>query len=189
MSLPASGPEHARQVPAGKAPSAAVGIDAVGPVVVVSDAGPLIALGRLDLLQVLGALFSEVQVPEVVVAECMARPGNPDAQRIRQALDSGLLLACTAPPGLLAGLEAGESAAINRALDLGAALLMDERAGRQRALALGLAVTGTLGVLVRARRRSLVGPLAPLVAALRVSGQRFSHAAVAHALAALGEAA
>ena len=187
--MPASALERARQVPAGKTPSADRDIDAVGSVVVVSDAGPLIALGRLDLLPVLGALFREVQVPEAVVAECMARPGNPDAQRIRHALDSGLLLSCTAPPGLLAGLEAGESAAINHALSLGAAVLMDERAGRQRALLLGLAVTGTLGVLVRARRRGLVGPLAPLVAALRASGQRFSHAAVAHALAALGEAA
>jgi len=189
MSLPASGPEPTRQMPASKAPSAPQGFGTAGPVVVVSNAGPLIALGRLDLLHVLGALFSEVQVPEVVVAECMARPGNPDAQRIRHALDSGLLLACAAPPGLLAGLEAGESAAINHALSLGAAVLMDERAGRQRALLLGLAVTGSLGVLVRARRRGLVGPLAPLVAALRASGQRLSHAAVAHALAALGETA
>ena len=81
----------------------ATGINAAGPVVVVSDAGPLIALGRLDLLSVLGALFSEM--------------------------------------------------------------------------------------LVRARRRGLVGPLAPMVAALRASGQRLSHAAVAHALAAVGEAA
>jgi len=187
--LPASGPEPTHQGPASQAPSAVLGIGALGRVVVVSDAGPLITLGRLDLLPVLGALFSQVLVPEVVVAECMARPGNPDTLRIRHALDIGLLLPCIAPPGLLAGLEAGESAAINHALSLGAAVLMDERAGRQQAQALGLAVTGTLGVLVRARRRGLVGPLAPLVAALRASGQRLSHAAVAHALAALGEAA
>ena len=58
----------------------------------VSVAGPLIALGRLDLLPVLSTLFREVQVPEAVVGECMARPGNPDAQRIRHGLDSGLLL-------------------------------------------------------------------------------------------------
>ena len=98
----------------------------------VSVAGPLIALGRLDLLPVLSTLFREVQVPEAVVGECMARPGNPDTPRIRHALDGGLLLACTAPLG---------------------------------------------------------APVAPLVEALRASGQRLSHAAVAHALAALGETA
>ncbi len=154
---------------------------------VVSDAGPLIALGRLDLLHVLGQLFTQVQVPEVVVSECMARPGNPDTWRIRAALDSGLLQSCVLPPSLLPGLEAGESAVIIRALQIGAAVLMDERAGRAHAEQLGLAVTGTLGVLVRARRRGLIGPIAPLVAALRASGQRLSHAAVAHALAMLGE--
>ena len=165
---------------------AAAGSATTGPLVV-SDAGPLIALGRLDLLHVLGALFSEVQVPEVVVAECMARPGNPDTLRIRYALDTGLLLVCGAPAGLLAGLEAGESAAITRALAVGAAVLMDERAGRQRALAMGLAVTGTLGVLVRARRRGLIGPLSPLVASLRAGGQRLSRDAVAQTLGAVGE--
>ena len=60
MSLPASGPEPASQVPAGKAPSADRGIDAAGPAVVVSDADPLLVLGRLDLLPVLGTLFREV---------------------------------------------------------------------------------------------------------------------------------
>ena len=139
---------------------------------VVSDAGPLIALGRLDLLHVLGLLFTQVQVPEVVIAECLARPGNPDTARIQAALDSGLLQSCAPPPVLLAGLEAGESAAITRALQIGAALLMDERAGRAHAEQLGLAVTGTLGVLVRARRRGLIGPLGPLVTRLRASGQR-----------------
>jgi len=44
----------------------------------VSDAGPLISLARLDLLTVLASLFAEVQVPEGLVVECMARPGNTD---------------------------------------------------------------------------------------------------------------
>lgn len=177
-------PTSAPDTPAQRAAAAEPGL--VGPVVV-SDAGPLIALGRLDLLHVLGLLFTQVQVPDVVVAECLARPGNPDTRRIQLALESGLLQPCVLPLVLLPGLEAGESAAITRALQIGAAVLMDERAGRAHAEQLGLAVTGTLGVLVRARRRGLIGPLAPLVSTLRTSGQRLSHAAVAHALAMLGE--
>jgi len=156
--------------------------------VVVSDAGPLIALGRLDMLHVLQHLFVEVQVPEEVILECMARPGNVDTVRIRAALDSGLLQRCMAPPYELAGLEVGECAAISRALEIGAALLVDERAARAPAVALGLVVTGTLGVLARARRRGLIRPLMPLIAALRASGQRLSHQAVAQALTACGEA-
>jgi predicted nucleic acid-binding protein len=153
----------------------------------VSDAAPLISLGRLDLLPLLRALFTEVQVPEIVVDECLARPDNVDAQRIRKALASGLLLSCPAPPTPLAGLQPGESAAIARALEIGAALLVDERAARAHALSLGLAVTGTVGVLVRARRLALIGPLAPLLAALRASGQRLSDALVRQALSDVGE--
>ena len=158
------------------------------PTVVVSDAGPLIALGRLDLLHVLQHLFAQVQVPDEVIFECMARPGNADTVRIRAALDSGLLLRCVAPPLELAGLELGECAALSRALEIGAAVLVDERAARARAVALGIVVTGTLGVLARARRRGLIGPLMPLIDTLRASGQRLSHQAVAQALAASGEA-
>lgn len=66
---------------------------------------------------------------------------------------------------------------------------MDERAGRAHALALGLTVTGTVGVLVRARRGGLIGPLAPLLAVLRASGQRLSDALVRQALFEVGEAA
>lgn len=156
--------------------------------VVVSDAGPLISLGRLDLLRLLGALFSEVQVPEVVIGECLARPHNADAQRIRQALEEGLLIVCASPAQpTLPGLEPGESAATLHALAINAMVLMDERAGRAQALAMGIAVTGTLGVLVRARQHGLVGPLTPLVAELRATGQRLSQATVQAALARVGE--
>ena len=42
--------------------------------IVVSDAGPLISLGRLDLIGLLSALFAKVLVPEAVIRECLARP-------------------------------------------------------------------------------------------------------------------
>ena len=53
---------------------------------------------------------------------------------------------------------------------------------------MGLLVIGTLGVLVRARQRGLIGPIGPLIAALRASGQRLSQPVVLHALGAVGEA-
>ena len=45
-----------------------------GSQIVVADAGPLIALGRIDALQLLPRLFARVEVTETVVAECLARP-------------------------------------------------------------------------------------------------------------------
>ncbi len=49
--------------------------------IVVADAGPLIALGRLDALHLLPKLFAEIQVTATVLDECLARPGLIDAQR------------------------------------------------------------------------------------------------------------
>lgn len=156
--------------------------------VVVSDAGPLIALGRLDLLTLLPALFAQVQVPQAVLNECLARPENADAARIRAAVGQGWLTPCDATPIAAEGLDLGERAAIARAVEIGAALLADDRAARQHALGLGLVVIGTLGVLVQAKRTGHVAAIRPLVELLRASGQRLSHAAVAEALAAAQEA-
>lgn len=184
-------------LPAGPPEAMAAAADAPAwPRVVVSDAGPLISLGRLDLLKLLPALFSRVQVPEAVIGECLARPGNNDAQRIHLAVDSGWLLPCTANDLDLPGLDLGERAAISRALALRAdlpaghqvALLADDQAARQRAKALGLAVMGTLGVLVLSKRGGLVDAVAPLIETLRAGGQRLSHEAVMQVLRAAGEA-
>lgn len=155
---------------------------------VVSDAGPLISLSRLDLLHLLPKLFAQVQVPDAVLEECMARPDNADAQRIRAALDQRWLFACQASPFARAGLDPGESAAIGRALQIGAGLLADDHAARQCAQELGLRIIGTLGVLVLAKRAGHLSAVRPLVERLRASGQRLSHAAVAQALSAAREA-
>jgi predicted nucleic acid-binding protein len=157
------------------------------PIAVVSDAGPLIALGRLNLLPLLARLFSQVQVPEVVLAECLARPGNADTLRIQLAVQQGVLQVCAVDARHFPGLDPGESAAITQALATGALLLIDERLGRAQARALGVAIAGTLGLLVRAKQLGLVTAVAPLIADLRDSGQRLSHQAVLATLAAAGE--
>ena len=156
--------------------------------VVVSDAGPLISLGRLDLLSVLPKVFAQVQVPRAVLKECMARPDNADTLRIQAALDQGVLAACDAVPIVRDGLDPGECAAIGRALQIGAGLLADDLAARQCAVELGLSIIGTLGVLVLTKRAGHVPAIQPLVERLRASGQRLSHAAVSQALSAANEA-
>ncbi len=156
-------------------------------VVVVSDAGPLIALGRLDLLELLARLFDEVQVPEAVLRECLARPELPDAQRIQLALGNAWLRSCVAPPGRVEGLGASESAAIGRALEIGAVLLADDQAARVQARRRGLVVIGTLAVLILAKRKALLPAVAPLVEQLRATGHHLGDAAVSEALKLAGE--
>jgi uncharacterized protein len=154
---------------------------------VVTDAGPLIALGRLDLLSLLPRLFEEVQIPEAVLAECLARPELPDATRVQAAVRHEWLRVCQGEPVARHGLGAGESQAIGRAIEIGAALLSDDRAARQHAMELGLVVTGTLAVLVSAKRKGMVPQVRQLIEQLRASGYWLSDTVVTAALNAAGE--
>ena len=156
--------------------------------VVVADSSPLIALARLDLLVLLDHLFDQVQVPTVVFAECVARPELADARRIQAAADRGAFMLCEAQPVQAPGLDAGESYAIGRALEIDAALLADDLAARRYALARHLVVIGTLGVLVRAKHQGMVPLLRPLIESLLAGGHRLSESTVAQALHAAGEA-
>lgn len=158
--------------------------------IVVADAGPLIALGRLGVLHLLPALFAEVQVTATVLAECAARPGFIDAQRIEQAVRDGWLKPCDdqfeKPSGRL---DPGEASAVARALEIDAGLLLDDRAAVVYARALGLKVIGTLGLLVLAKRRGLIEQVATLIGQLQVGGHYLGPSAVQAALHAAGEAA
>lgn len=54
---------------------------------VICDAGPLIALGKLNRLHLLADLYSEVQIPHAVYSEVVTqglRRGSPDAETVRR---------------------------------------------------------------------------------------------------------
>ncbi|MBK8895256.1 MAG: DUF3368 domain-containing protein [Propionivibrio sp.] len=156
--------------------------------IVVADSGPLIALGRLDALHLLPALFSEIQVTATVLAECAARREFVDAQRIDLAVQAGWLKPCEdhfeGPGGRL---DPGEASAIARALEIDAGLLLDDRAAVGYARALGLKVIGTLGLLVLAKRRGLIERVSPLIGQLQAGGHYLGPNVVQAALHAAGE--
>ena len=134
-------------------------------------------------------MFAQVQVPQQVLDECLARPGQADTDNILAAVHAGWLQPCgLVAPLLVLTLELGETAAITRALQIGVGLLADDHAAREAARARGLAVIGTLGVLALAKRAGLVDAVAPLIDTLQAGGQRLGQAAVADALALAGEA-
>lgn len=89
---------------------------------------------------------------------------------------------------VLAEIDAGEAAAVALALDRDADLLLiDDAAGRRAAGALGVAVRGTLGVLVTAKAAGVLAAVAPVIGALVREGFRASGAVVDQALHACGE--
>lgn len=128
-------------------------------IVVVADTSPLNYLVLIDCQELLHALYERVFVPKAVIEELADRrtPAKvrtwaacaPDWLKIR---DIQRLF-----DAALAGLDPGEREAIQLAQEEHAdLLLMDERIGVKLARQRGLAVTGTLGVLIQAGRRGFV---------------------------------
>ena len=131
--------------------------------IVVPDAGPLIYLAGAGQLALLPALYDEVVVPRVVWDEvAVAGAGLVGAAEV---LAVGWLRIedVTPDPTLALVLDRGEAAAIPLAERLHATLLVDDADARQVAVARGLVVVGTLGVLLVAKRRGLLRNIAAVL--------------------------
>ncbi len=158
---------------------------------VVCDTGPLIALAKLDRLALLDALFSGAFIPSAVHRELLAKTG-PDATRLSAVLGHSVHVHPQASllPEVAArseGRGAGEQEAIALARHLGALLIMDERPGRVAARSAGLRVTGTVGLLLRAKAVQLVPEVGPLLDELRRHGYWLSDGVLATARELAGE--
>lgn len=84
-------------------------------------------------------------------------------------------------------LDQGESEAIVLAQELGATLLIDERKARTIAAALGIPLTGTVGVLLEAKRSGIVSQIQPLLDNMLLAGVRLSTRLYDNALKLAGE--
>jgi predicted nucleic acid-binding protein len=125
----------------------------------VSDTGPLHYLVLIDKVEILPQLFTTVLLPMSVRAE-LDRPETPTRVRTCVTEPPGWLEIRQAPATddpRLHSVHEGERDAIALAVQIGADLLLrDDRAGVAVARALGLAATGTLGLLVIAQAHGLV---------------------------------
>ena len=129
---------------------------------IVSDTSALSALAKMAWLEWLRLRWERVAVPGAVWRELKAIGDESGCQRLSDAQSEGWLTIHSvadrkAVESLAEHLDAGESEAIVLALQLQAsALLIDEMDGREAAKKLGLATTGTLGIIVWAKRNGLV---------------------------------
>jgi predicted nucleic acid-binding protein len=141
---------------------------------VVSDTGPLIALAKVDQLALLQQLFGQVLIPPMVQRELFAKYGV-EFDRLNRALPDILHVASVSsvlPQVEVATLrlDPGERQAIALAYEQSALLLIDDRLGRAAAQSLGLAVTGIIGLLLRAKELGLVAGVRPMLEDMRDRG-------------------
>ncbi len=162
--------------------------------VVISDAGPLIALSRIEQLGLLKKLYGTVLIPVAVQNELCCDTNLPGARYLRLALEDGWVevLDLVDETGALVRLrlilDPGESEAILLAEHIGGRfLLIDERRGRQVAKSRHLKVAGIAGVLLAAKQKGLLDAVAPELEALRRAGYRLSAQLIDEVLRLAGE--
>ena len=151
--------------------------------VVVSDTSPLHYLILCNTVDVLPRLFRQVVIPPTVFRE-MQQPNTP--LLVRQwasALPSWVAVQTPKVLTLPLDIDAGEMEAICLAQEIhAAAVLMDDRAGRNAAKQCGLAVIGTIGLLEQAAIRGLI-ELPTVLARLRQTNARLDPELIQAALA------
>lgn len=157
---------------------------------VVSNTTPVSNFIRIGQLALLRRVLGRIAVP-VQVAEEMDR-GEHILGRWRDAPGADDLFVIAPQDGpflrqLDLQLDAGEAGAIALAVEHGALLVIDEIAGRKVAAHHRLRITGTLGVLIEAKRQGHVPAVRPLLDALAQAQFHVSSALRARVLREAGE--
>lgn len=139
---------------------------------VVSDTTPLISLMKLNHLEILKDLYNEIYIPNAVYKEIEFGKNKKyykDLSLIKwinivEILNKDEL-------NFLKPLDSGEAEAIILAKELKSDLIIiDEKIGRYYANNAHLKVTGTLGILLKAKRLGLIIELKPLLNELTSKG-------------------
>ncbi|MEA3349962.1 MAG: hypothetical protein U9Q82_05015 [Chloroflexota bacterium] len=134
--------------------------------IVICNAGPLMALGKLNRLELLTDLYNEIQIPQAVYKEVvtagLAR-GAPDAQVVRLFCSQRQLPVVSVSETTMMDytpqviLDPGETEVLALAQSvMNPFLLMDDEVARAEARRLKIQVRGTLGVLVQAHRSCIL---------------------------------
>jgi len=155
----------------------------------VFDASPLIALGKAGLLDLLEEMCVERVIPQAVVEEVNAgRDDDPAKLWLLSDPPVSIIPASILPVVAEWGLGSGESAVVSFALgNPGFEVVLDDKAGRTCASALGLQPRGTLGVLILARKQGIIAETRVHVEALLKAGYHLSAELVAVVLEESGE--
>jgi len=132
---------------------------------VVSNTAPIISLLKLSKLELLKELYQEISIPYAVFQEIEAGRNKTYYQdvsaiawiKIQEITDKKALK-------YFLDLDAGEAEAIVLANEIGADLIiLDERLGRFHAKHADFNVTGTIGILIKAKSKGLIPAVKPLL--------------------------
>lgn len=136
---------------------------------VVSNTTPIISLLKIDKLHILKDLYGNILIPKEVYNEIEAGKDKEfyidlskiEWIKIEHVQDKK-------SPAYFLDLDKGEAEAIVLANEKEADLIiLDEKLGRYHALHIGLKITGTLGILLKAKQSGFISEIKPLLYELK----------------------
>ena len=160
---------------------------------IVTNSTPLIELSKINQVELLQEMYGSILIPEEVYIEVVVDgTGKPGAAEIKAAewihcqsvTDKNQVMRLHNLPSL----HLGECATIVLAQEINADLvILDASAARQEAIARGLPVIGTVGVLLTAKTQCVIPAVKPILDNLRAQGTRISQTLYSQVLVKAGE--
>jgi predicted nucleic acid-binding protein len=129
---------------------------------IVANSSPLIALGRLDRLDILKILFGKIYIPNAVYQETVLETIiESQRESISKSISANDIIVCepTKEHTFRRKLHTGEKGVLNLALEKKASgIIMDDKRARKEAKELGLQLSllYTTDILKGAERRGLI---------------------------------
>lgn len=141
------------------------------PAIIVSDTSCLVLFDKLGKLDLLKSLFGKITVTDIIKKEFgkpmpeFIKVKNPKNKVYQKVLENTL--------------DSGEASALALALEEPEHLLIiDEYIGRKEAKRLQLTVTGTMGILIRAKEKGLISSVSEIIAEIEKTNVRLSESLI-----------
>ncbi len=156
--------------------------------IVFSNTTPFIALSCIDRLDLLPTVFGRIHVADAVAEEC-ATGGDIFVPKLTELPWIHIVENPKSQHyDALSSLDKGERHTILSAVEMNADIvIIDEKTGRKIAEHMGLSVTGTLGVLLKAKQMGKITSFADCVNAMLENGIRYNMSLVRRLASQVGE--
>ena len=130
---------------------------------VIANTTPIIALADIGQLEILHDLYEEITIPNAVFEEIVSEP----ARSMVSESDWIVIENVSHPEQKMlyrSRLHAGEVEVMILAQEKNADLaIIDDKAAKKTAKFLGIKVTGTMGILLKAKQKGLIEEVKPLI--------------------------
>jgi predicted nucleic acid-binding protein len=154
---------------------------------IVVNTNPMLSLGKMQALEIVGKLPFEFVSPTEVETEILVGANQGYDVQIPEWLKI-LRLQNPLSPLAIASLDVGEAAVIQLALEQNIGLVcIDELKGRRAASAVGLKIIGSLGLIGKAKTLGFIPEISPFIQKAKSAGIYYDDILIKTFLKSFGE--